>query len=139
MRAGNYMLYVPTLQVPSNPKRNLGASHNRIATTRKERSKVYSRHTRLLHQMDGGGTLGDNHSEEYHQVPMESHRVLIWDPPKHHLEQWATVRLRTLSGVVYRTGIRFKYSSSGHPQAKGQVQAINKSLLEIFKKKKTCK
>lgn len=32
-------------------------------------------------------------------------------------------------------GIKFKYSSPGHPQSNGQVEATNKTLLSILKKR----
>lgn len=34
-----------------------------------------------------------------------------------------------------KLGIKVKYSSSGHPQANGQAEVTNKTLISTFKKK----
>ena len=63
---------------------------------------------------------------------MEEHSLQIWDTTDNHIEQQAVV-WQAARDFCSRLGIKNQFSSPGHPQANGQMEVTNRTLLKIIK------
>ena len=64
---------------------------------------------------------------------MEKHHLQIRDTKGACLRQWKAVRQQRVQGFLLKAGFRNHYSSPAHPQANGQVEVTNQTLLKIIK------
>ena len=113
--------------------RVMGAGHHGTTPNWKTSTQIPSSRNRLLHQMGGSRTTSDDNWEECLEFVWKTvicrfgiPRVLVSDNGK----QFHNLRFRQFSQEL---GIHNHYSSPGHPQANGQVEVTNQSLLKLIK------
>ena len=111
----------------------IGDRHYGPPTTRKEASEIFTRRNRLLHEMGGSRSTGNNTETKVQNFVWKNilcrfgiPRTIISDNGR----QFDSHEFTLFSSSL---GIKNKYSSPGHPQANGQTEVINWSLLKIIK------
>uniref|UniRef100_A0A2N9EL41 RNA-directed DNA polymerase n=1 Tax=Fagus sylvatica TaxID=28930 RepID=A0A2N9EL41_FAGSY len=91
--------------------RTMGIRYHGTIPNWKTPAQVSGGCNRLLHQMGGSRTTGDYYRKEHPKLRMEGYNLQF----------------------SQELGIHNHYSSPGHPQANGQVEVTNRSLLKLIK------
>ena len=110
--------------------RTMGDRHYGPSILGKEASEILTRRNRLLHEMGGSRTITEVKVRNFvwknivyrFRIP----RTIILDNGC----QFDSHRFRSFCSSL---GIKNKYSSLGHPQANGQTEVTNQTLLKIIK------
>ncbi|XP_023885755.2 uncharacterized protein LOC111997856 [Quercus suber] len=62
-------------------------------------------------------------------------KLTVRDSQDNHIKQWMTVQQPSFRDFCSNMGIKNQFSSPGHPQANGQIEVTNQTLLKIIKTK----
>ena len=88
---------------------------------------------RLFHQMGGSRTFSKYHTTECKEFCLEEHRVQVWVPRILMSNNGRQFDNALFKDFCEHFGIQNHYSSPAHPQANGQTEVANQSLLKIIK------
>ena len=80
----------------------------------------------------GQATSHDNKSQDA-KFCMKEHNLLVWHSKHHLLDNGKQFDNFGFQKFCKDLGVKNHYSSLRHPQANGQVEVTNKSLLKIIK------
>jgi len=104
-------------------------------TKRKGGMPIHCSSRRLLHQVGRGRGLSKNNGRECLEFLVEIDRVPTCHPAHLCYRQRHAIRLQLLLKWCAELRIRYNFSTPFCPKANGQVEATNKTLLTILKKK----
>ena len=84
----------------------------------------------LLHQVGGGRATIHDHRGQMHELHLKKHYMLVWCPHSIIIENE-----KQFDKTCQELGIYKLFSTPGHPQMNGQVEAANKMIKDNLKKK----
>ena len=111
----------------------MGDRHHGASATRKKASKVLTRRYRLLHEVGGSRSISHDHRSKGTKICMEKYCMQVQDPQTIISDNGRQFDSQGFRSFCSSLGIKNKYSSLGHPQANGQTEVTDRTLLKIIK------
>ena len=96
-------------------------------------TQVPYRGDQLLYKIGRSRTIGHYYKEKYPELYLEKHHLSLRDPKVFISNNGKQFNNDAFRDFCQQLGIKNHYSSPAHPQANGQVEVINRSLLKMIK------
>ena len=96
-------------------------------------AQIPRRRDRLLHQMGQGKTIGHYYREKCPKFHLEEHHLPLWNPRVIVSNNGKQFDNDAFRDFCEQLGTKNHYSFLAHPQANGQVEVTNCSLLKMIK------
>ena len=87
----------------------------------------------LLHQMDRSRTPDKDYWNQGTKLHLKVNYLLIWPTSDSYNRQWAAVCWSKIYWVLWRFEFFHNFTSVAHPQANGEVEVTNRTLLQGIK------
>ena len=113
--------------------RPVGSKHHGTSPRQTKVAKIPRRWHRLFHQVGGSRTTRDNHGEERRRFVWKMIICRFGIPRAFISDNGRQFDNSPFKEFCEELGIHNHYSSPGHPQANGQVEVTNRSLLKMIK------
>ena len=112
---------------------SIGPRYLRSFSTWNQIDEILGGRDILFHQVDGSRTLNKYHTTECKELRLEEYRVQIQGAQCISIRYGQQFDNALFKDFCEHFGIQNHYSSPAHPQANGQAELANPSLLKISK------